>query len=150
MGLLKLVKITEDGSVEGVKGGNLVEEVCASTAEMYKLTGYQEPWLGYLAVLDGSCVGSCSFKAPPEYGRVEISCFTFPEFENRGVGTEMTHQLVEMALNTDRELTVAAQTLPEVSASTKVLEKEGFELIGLVGHEDEGEVWEWNFKRSYH
>ena len=151
MGQLKLVKIDEAGLVpEVVEREALIEEVCSSTVQMYQAFGYQEPWLGYLAVLDGSCVGTCAFKSVPEGGRVEITCYTFPEFEGRGVATQMTQQLVDMALKFDRNLTIAAQTLPEINASTKVLEKHGFELVGLVGHEQDGEVWEWVLKRSYH
>lgn len=150
MSQLTLVKIGKDGKVSGVSKEGIVDEVCSSTLEMYKSTGYKEPWLGYLAVVDGSCVGTCAFKSAPEHGRVEIAYFTFPEFEGRGVATQMTRRLIEMALGEDRELTIAAQTLPEISASTKVLEKQGFELLGLVGHEEDGEVWEWVLKRSYH
>lgn len=150
MGQIKLIKITKDGKAAGIPHEGIIDEVCSSTAQMYKNNGYQEPWLGYLAMLDGSCVGSCAFKSAPEDGRVEIACFTFPEFEGRGVATQMTQQLVEMALGEDRDLTIAAQTLPEINASTKVLEKHGFELLGLVGHEEDGEVWEWVLKRSYH
>lgn len=150
MSQLKLVKIEKDGKVPGITHEGIVEEVLSSTAQMYKNVGYQEPWLGYLAVLDGSCVGTCAFKSAPEDGRVEIACFTFPEFEGRGVATQMTQQLVDMALSNDRELTIAAQTAPAMGASTKVLEKHGFELVGLVGHEQDGEVWEWVLKRSYH
>lgn len=150
MSQLKLVKISKDGKVPGVPHEGIVDEVCSTTAEMYKASGYEEPWLGYLAMLDGSCVGTCAFKSAPEDGRVEIAYFTFPEFEGRGVATQMTQQLVEMALKEDRDLTIAAQTLPEINASTKVLEKHGFELLGLVGHEEDGEVWEWVLKRSYH
>jgi RimJ/RimL family protein N-acetyltransferase len=150
MGQLKLVKIGKDGKVPGITHEGIIDEVLSSTAQMYKNVGYQEPWLGYLAVLDGSCVGTCAFKSAPEDGRVEIACFTFPEFEGRGVATQMTKQLIEMALSKDRELTIAAQTPPSMGASTKVLEKHGFELVGLVGHEQDGEVWEWALKRSYH
>ncbi|CAN5665120.1 hypothetical protein BH10BDE1_BH10BDE1_15690 [soil metagenome] len=150
MGQLKLVKIEKDGKVAGVSHEEIVDEVLSSTAQMYKNVGYQEPWLGYLAVLNGSCVGTCAFKSAPEDGRVEIACFTFPEFEGRGVATQMTRQLVEMGLNKDRTLTIAAQTPPSMGAHTKVLEKNGFELVGLVGHEQDGEVWEWVLKRQYH
>jgi len=150
MAQLKLVKIGKDGKVAGVPPEGIIDEVLSSTAQMYKNVGYHEPWLGYLAMLDGSCVGTCAFKSAPEDGRVEIACFTFPEFEGRGVATQMTQQLVEIALSKDRELTIAAQTLPTVGASTKVLEKQGFELVRLVGHEQDGEVWEWILKRSYH
>lgn len=150
MGQLKLIKIDREGVAVGVRREGIVDEVCFSTVEMYKASGYEEPWLGYLAVLGESCVGTCAFKSAPEQGRVEIAYFTFPEFEGRGVATQMTQQLIEIALGVDRNLMIAAQTLPEIGPSTKVLEKHGFELIGLVGHEEDGEVWEWNLKRAYH
>lgn len=150
MGRMKLVKIGQDGSADGIPNEGIVGEVCSSTAQMYKEVGYQEPWVGYVAVLDGSSVGTCAFKAPPEHGRVEIAYFTFPEFEGRGVATQMTQELINLALKTDREITIAAQTLPEIGASTKILEKHGFQLLGLVGHEQDGDVWEWSLKRSYH
>lgn len=154
MGQLKLVKIDKDGivagAVETMSDHGIVEDVCTQTVEMYKANGYQEPWLGYLALLDGSCVGSCAFKSPPEDGRVEIAYYTFPDFEGRGVATQMTLKLIEIALEADRDITIAAQTLPEINGSTKVLEKHGFELIGLVGHDQDGDVWEWALKRSYH
>jgi [ribosomal protein S5]-alanine N-acetyltransferase len=150
MSQLKLVKIEKDGKVTGISHEGLIVDVLSSTAQMYKNGGYHEPWLGYLAMLDGSCVGTCAFKSAPEDGRVEIACFTFPEFEGRGVATQMTQQLIDMALSKDRDLTIAAQTPPAMGASTKVLEKQGFELVGLVGHEQDGEVWEWVLKRSYH
>jgi [ribosomal protein S5]-alanine N-acetyltransferase len=38
---------------------------------------------------------------------------------------------------------VAAQTLPEESASTSVLKKLGFRLVGQVEHPEDMPVWEW-------
>jgi len=41
---------------------------------------------------------------------------------------------------------VCARTLPQASASTKILEKNGFTLIGTVIDPDDGEVWEWRLE----
>lgn len=151
MSFIQLVKILEDGTVEGEKPKDeVIKDVCQTTAETYKAYGYEEPWLSYLAITDGNCVGTCGFRAPPEFGRIEINCYTFPEYEGRGVGTAMTKALVEMALSQNREIEIAAYTQPQNCASTRVLEKLGFEFVGLVGHQDEGEVWEWLYSRSYH
>jgi hypothetical protein len=38
---------------------------------------------------------------------------------------------------------VFAQTLPEENASTAILKKLGFTLVGSVQHPDDGTVWEW-------
>ena len=41
---------------------------------------------------------------------------------------------------------VIAHTLCEPNASTKVLEKAGFERDGFGQDDDEGEVWRWKLK----
>jgi ribosomal-protein-alanine N-acetyltransferase len=151
MALIQLIKILEDGSVEGrIPTDGLTQEVCQATSEIYKARGYEEPWLSYLALADGHCVGTCRFGAPPEFGRIEISCHTFPEYEGRGVGTAMATALVEMALRQNRDIEIAAYTVPKMGAPTRVLEKLGFRFVGLVGHQEEGEVWEWVYSRAYH
>lgn len=151
MALIQLVKIMEDGSVDGkLPADELTLDVCQATSEIYKATGYEEPWLSYLAMVDGNCVGTCGFRAPPEFGRIEISCHTFPEFEGRGVGTAMAKALVEIAMRQNHNIEIAAYTAPQMGASTRVLEKLGFRFVGLVGHQEEGEVWEWVYTRSYH
>jgi hypothetical protein len=39
-----------------------------------------------------------------------------------------------------------ARTLPEENYSTKILRKNGFEWQGIVVDDDDGDVWEWEFK----
>ncbi len=156
MGRIELIKILEDGSIDSddIKSSLTLDEisldVCETASEVYKAKGFEDPWLGYLAIVDGNCVGTCGFRSPPELGRIEIECYTFPEYEGRGVATEMTGALVEIALRENRDLTVAAYTEPSKGASARVLEKNGFSLVGLVGHQDDGEVWEWVLSREYH
>lgn len=36
-----------------------------------------------------------------------------------------------------------SQTLPEENASTSILKKLGFRLVGTVEHPEDGPVWEW-------
>jgi hypothetical protein len=43
----------------------------------------------------------------------------------------------------DAEVIATAQTLPRESASTAILKKLGFVLIGTVNDPEDGEVWEW-------
>jgi RimJ/RimL family protein N-acetyltransferase len=113
---------------------------------LYAREGFIEPWVGYLALLDNSYVGMCAFKAPPTSNRVEIACHTFPEFEGRGIATQMAAELVTLARQAEPAVIIAAQTLPEKNASTAVLEKNGFELVGEVEHPDDGVVWEWRHR----
>ncbi len=120
-------------------------EVVEATTQLYRAVGYEPPWIGYLAVENGTCVGTCGFKSPPQNNRVEIAYFTFPEYESRGIATRMGSELIRLALDKMPAVTVAAQTLPEENASTSVLKKLGFRLVGSVEHPEDGSVWEWKF-----
>jgi [ribosomal protein S5]-alanine N-acetyltransferase len=46
------------------------------------------------------------------------------------------------------DVSVTAQTLPEESASTRVLRKLGFVLKGLVIDPAAGAVWEWSDEKA--
>jgi RimJ/RimL family protein N-acetyltransferase len=145
---MELIEITKDG-MPACPISELPEvaaDVMAGTAEMYKTTSYHPPWIGYLAILNGKCVGSCAFKTPPIEGRVEIAYFTFPENEGRGIATSMAKRLVEKAMSGSQGIRICAQTLPERNASTRVLEKLGFQKVAEVNHPEDGRVWEWELK----
>ncbi|MCB0165415.1 MAG: GNAT family N-acetyltransferase [Anaerolineae bacterium] len=96
-------------------------------------------------MVDGCCVGTCGFKSPPENNRVEIAYFTFPDYEGKGIATQMARALVTIAVEADLRIDVAAQTLPVDSASTTILRKLGFENTGTVIHPEDGAVWEWRY-----
>ena len=142
---LQLIAITRDGGLEKPVASvpPLAAQIIKATCQLYKTAGYEPPWVGYLALENGSFVGTCGFKSPPENNRVEIAYFTFPGHESRGVATLMASELVRIAINKMPGLTVAAQTLPEESASTSVLKKLQFRCIGSVEHPEDGLVWEW-------
>ncbi len=57
--------------------------------------------------------------------------------------TAIASELVRIAHEEDRGLTVFAQTLPEENASTSILKKLGFARLGSVEHPEDGTVWEW-------
>jgi len=145
MDSLQLIAITQDGSPAKPVAAlpDLVAQLVEATTQLYKAVGYEPPWVGYLAVENGSCVGSCAFKAPPQNNRVEIAYFTFPGNESRGVATRMASELVRIATDEAPLVTVAAQTLPEDSASTSILKKLQFRFVGAVEHPEDGLVWEW-------
>jgi [ribosomal protein S5]-alanine N-acetyltransferase len=103
-------------------------------------------WGGYFVVDEGTreVVGSCAFKAPPsDDGSVEIAYFTYPGFERRGYATAMATKLVVLAGRSATVRRVIAHTLPETSASTRVLEKVGMTLVGEVMDPHDGRVWRW-------
>ena len=143
---MELIAISESGELTKPLPSTpqVAAEVVEATTQLYRTVGYEVPWIGYLAIENGTCVGTCGFKSPPLNNRVEIAYFTFPGHESRGIATRMAAELIRLALDKMPALTVAAQTLPEENASTSVLKKLRFRLVGTVEHPEDGLVWEWH------
>jgi RimJ/RimL family protein N-acetyltransferase len=146
---MRLLVIEADGSVEGFEGklGESLAAILKQTVDMYASTGFEKPWISYLAIDEDTPVGMCSFKSPPVDERVEIAYFTFPNQEGRGIATAMASRLVTMAREHSETLRIAAQTPPRRSASHRVLEKLGFQSVGAVEHPEDGTVLEWQLPR---
>ncbi len=141
---MNLVAITNELTASPrIQGSDFLKDLCVSTIAMYPNGIPVSPWMGYLAEEQGVFVGTCAFKSAPVSDEVEIAYFTFPEHEGRGVATWMAATLIEIATN-HGVARIKAQTLPEKNASTRILEKLGFEFSGPVIHPEDGEVWEWH------
>ncbi|MEW5976779.1 MAG: GNAT family protein [Acidobacteriota bacterium] len=142
---MELIAITEQGLPAKMIGElpEMATQIVISTAAMYETAGYQAPWIGYLAVEKGGCVGTCAFKAAPRNGEVEIAYFTFPQYEGRGVATRMATLLINIARREIPGLIVTAQTLPMDNASNAILKKLGFVYSGERDHSEDGRVWDW-------
>jgi hypothetical protein len=84
---------------------DFARQACEMSAAWYGKVGYVRPWMGYIAVMDGSVVGGGGFKEPPQDRRVEIAYFTVPEFEGRGHATRTARVLVAIAKQVDPTLT---------------------------------------------
>lgn len=145
---LKLVEITRSGTpAAGAPPVDIAaRDIVLLMSALYAREGFVTPWIGYLALNDDAYVGMCAFKSPPNSNRVEIACQTFPGFQGRGIGTRMTRELVSLARHAQPAVIIAAQTLPQKSASTAILVKNGFELFGELEHPDDGIVWEWHHR----
>ncbi len=115
----------------------------------YEKAGFDPPWIGYYARLDGKLVGSAAFKGKPHAGKVEIAYGTFPQYRYQGVGTEICRLLVQLSLQTDPAIRITARTLPENNESGSILRKNGFKLLGTIWDEEDGNVWEWEFTKSH-
>ncbi len=124
------------------------QESLYPSIDYYKVIGYQPPWICYFVQKDNHIVGSAAFKGAPVAGRVEIAYGTFDKHRKRGVGTEICKKLVALAVQTDPLVEITARTLPEHNFSTKILEKNGFELQGTVIDKEDGPVWEWKYNKS--
>ncbi len=142
---MELVPITISGAParEVPTLPDAAREALAGTAMLYRESGFEPPWIGYLAVADGTCVGTCAFKCAPRDGRVELAYFAFPGHEGRGLATRMCGELVALARTADPAIVITAQTLPERNASTRVLEKTGFRWDSELDHPEDGRIWEW-------
>jgi len=111
---IKLVAIQCDGSLTEDCGllPERTRDIVEQTVRLYKSVCWNFPWVGYLAFEDDKCVGTCAFKGAPKNDVVEIAYHTFPEFEGRGIATQMAKQLCSIAKQTSPNILVTAQTLP--------------------------------------
>jgi ribosomal-protein-alanine N-acetyltransferase len=125
------------------------QEIFKYYPDYYYKVGYNEPWIGYFATLDGhEMVGCGGFKGKPRDGKVEIAYGTFKKYEGQKIGTEICRQLVLLSLQTDASIRITARTFLENNASTQILKHNGFECIGIVFDEEDGNVWEWELKKT--
>jgi ribosomal-protein-alanine N-acetyltransferase len=111
--------------------------------EYYPKIGFHPPWLGYFTMLEKQIVGTCGFTGPPSNNTIEVSYWTFKEFEGRGIGTAACKELISIARKTDPGLLITAKTAPENNASTTILERCGFVFTGIVQDHEIGDAWEW-------
>ena len=106
-----------------------------------------DPWtLGFALFhrTTGALVGTCGFKGPPEAeGTVEIAYGVAPDHQGKGYATEAAEALVGYAFSSGRVRVVCAHTFAEANASTRVLAKCGFQLVGEVMDPEDGLVWRW-------
>ena len=116
--------------------------------DFYKRVGFDPPWICYYVEEDGELIGNAAFKGRPINNIVEISYGTMESHRQQGVGTRICKHLVELSLATDPSVRITARTLPEKSYSTRILEKNNFILLGFVTDPEDGEVWEWEYKKK--
>jgi RimJ/RimL family protein N-acetyltransferase len=137
---------------EGVRDFLLGPEVSAEFLERLKGPATADPWKDGFAVVhvaDNAVIGFCSFTGPPSTaGTVEIAYGIAPGYQNRGHATEAAQELIAYAFASGRVRTICAHTLPQDNASTRVLLKCGFILIGKVTHSEDGIVWRWEMTRE--
>ena len=93
-------------------------------------------------------MGGGAFKGQPINGKVEIAYGTFEKFRKQGIGTKICKQLIDLSLKTDPSIRITSRTFPEKNFSTKILGKNNFEFIGIVNDPEDGDVWEWEFKKT--
>jgi [ribosomal protein S5]-alanine N-acetyltransferase len=109
-----------------------------------------DPWVLGFVVRDrgtGAVVGQGGFKGPPRAGVVEIAYGTNPEHRGNGYATETAAALVDYAFTSPEVRVVIAHTLPDSTASQRVLEKCGFTHVGEKIDPEDGLVWRFEKRR---
>lgn len=110
------------------------------------------PWWAYLFIdrADRTLVGSGGFKSRPDTnGAVEFGYETAQPFRGRGFASEAARGLVDFAFTHTEVRLVIAHTLPEINASTRVLEKTGLAFAGAVEDPTDGTIWRWERPRRH-
>jgi RimJ/RimL family protein N-acetyltransferase len=107
-----------------------------------------DPWrfgFGIIYNADLVLIGMCGFPGPPDSnGVAEIAYGIAPPYQGRGYATEAALALIDFATNDSRVKIIRAHTLPEANASTRILEKCGFQRVGeTVDPENNFMVWRW-------
>ncbi|HTG45810.1 MAG TPA: GNAT family N-acetyltransferase [Verrucomicrobiae bacterium] len=132
--------------IEGMKPEERAE-LSAAWLALLEGSGAMDPWIhGFVLVhrVTEELVGRCGFKGPPGAdGVVEIAYGVAPEHQGKGYGTEAAEALVNFAVKDPRVRVVRAHTLPQASASTRVLAKCGFRKVDEVIDPEDGLVWRW-------
>jgi ribosomal-protein-alanine N-acetyltransferase len=149
---LELVPRTRDEVLADVAGMSASDKEQLSPVWLTRLAASAavDPWVHGYALLQRSSatvVGSCGFKGPPAEGVVEIAYGVSPEQRNRGYATEAAAALVTYAFECDEVDVVRAHTLPNSTASQRVLEKCGFEHVGDFVDDDDGLVWRFEKRK---
>ena len=139
-------------AADGLRTFMVSDEVSPEWLARLRTASTADPWVHGFAIVDRtsrSVIGSLGFKGrPDDDGVVEIAYGIVPGFQGRGFATEATHAGLAFAFAVNAVSQVRAHTRPSNSASTRVLEKCGFDFIGPVEDPDDGPVWRWERNRE--
>jgi ribosomal-protein-alanine N-acetyltransferase len=122
---------------------DVCQQVISATIDLYKNIGFHKPWVGYLVVDSDVIVGAAGFNGGPENNNVEISYYTFQEYEGKGYATFACKELINKAKFQNPGIGIYAKTAPEENASTRILSKHGFVYQKVVQDHEIGAAWLW-------
>ena len=125
-------------------------QLSAEWLALFETSTATDPWVHGFVARDsatGVVVGEGGFKGPPRDGVVEIAYGTAPAHRGKGYATQTAAALVEYALAFDEVSLVLAHTLPDSTASQRVLTKCGFQRVGEVIDPEDGLVWRFEKRR---
>jgi len=146
-----LASLLQVGLAEEWLGFSAAQEAMRPAYEYLKANPSALGWWTYLFIhkADLTLIGLGGFKGEPnEEGMVEIGYAIAPQYRRRGLAVEAARGMVEHAFSHPQIKQVDAHTLPELNASTRVLEKVGMKHAGTVHDPEDGEIWHWTLSRS--
>jgi [ribosomal protein S5]-alanine N-acetyltransferase len=120
--------------------------LATSLKAMRHASDHDRPWwTPRLLVLDSACevIGVIRFKGPPGDNIVEVGYSVAPAHQACGFATEALCEIARHAIRFCNIRVIRAHTSPEPSASTRVLEKSGFQKVTEILDPVEGPVWRW-------
>jgi RimJ/RimL family protein N-acetyltransferase len=90
-------------------------------------------------------VGLCSLLKPPELGELTIGYGVAPSEHGQGAATAAIAALLDWTRDDARVSAVSAETSKTNLASQRVLERNGFALVGERYDEEDGDLlcWRW-------
>ena len=138
----KIIQPNEDKSNELYISENC-QELIQMMDEFYPKVGFNIPWVGYFLLLNNQVVGTAGFTGQPVDNTVEISYWTFKEWEGQGIASMACKELIAIAQKTNPSVTITAKTLPEYNASTKILQNNNFKFVEIVQDHEIGDAWLW-------
>ena len=149
---LKLVLQTPQQVLTWVEGMNPAVRAEISPVWLARVRALTsaDPWSCFFSIVHRSTdvvIGQCAYKGPPIDGIVEIAYGVDTDYQGRGYATEAARALVVRAFDSGQVHIVRAHTLAAENASTRVLTKCGFELIGEVVEPEDGLVWRWEIDK---
>jgi [ribosomal protein S5]-alanine N-acetyltransferase len=139
---LKVIELNTNKS-DGIYSSDDCQLLLKTYDDYYPLIGFHLPWVGYVVVKQNTIVGSCGFTGQPKDGKVEIAYWTLKEFEGQGIASFSCKELVSISRKTDATVTITAKTEPGENASTKILQKNGFQFTEVVQDHEIGDAWLW-------
>lgn len=129
-----------DGLEDRVEQDSLPPAFVASRSLELAAAGHPPPWSTTFLIVnieDGRIVGGCGFKTVPQNGRVEVGFAVSPAAQGRGAASAALKMLLHRAFEAGAT-EVLAEVAPTNQASTRVVQKAGFEKVGAwVDHESE-------------
>lgn len=99
---------------------------------------HQAGWFGWYALLaeagntTPTLVGGGGFLGPPSDGEVQIGYSMLPQYQRRGIATEMVAGLVGWAFSQPSVMCIVGETEWENPPSVQVLRKIGFATVGTT------------------